>query len=104
MNERCPTCKRKMKRSSEANRRYWLLLHMAAQKLKPEGVQYSAETFHVYYKLRFLGGDDIKLPNGKVIVMPKSSADLDKTEFHDYVTQVEQDLNERGVYLDEIPA
>ena len=102
--QRCPTCNRTIRRSSEANRRYWLLLHRLAEKLKPEGVQYSPETYHVYYKLKFLGGDDVKLPNGKVIVMPKSSADLDKGEFHEYAEQVEQDANERGVYLDDLPA
>lgn len=102
--DRCPTCKRKVRRSNESNARYWLLLHRAAEKLRPEGVQYSAETFHLYYKLKFLGGDDVTLPSKKVIVIPKSSAELDKGEFHEYVFKVEGDLNERGVFLDEMPA
>ena len=102
MQERCPTCKRKIRRSSPANARYWLLLHRMAEQLKPGGIQYSAETYHVYYKLKFLGGDDVKLPNGKVIVMPKSSAELAKDEFHEYAEKVEHDANERGVYLDEL--
>ena len=104
MDDRCPTCGRKQKRSSEANRYYWLLLHALAEKLKPAGEHYSSETWHSYFKLKLIGGDDIKLPNGKVIVMPKSSAELDKVEFQDYVTQVEVFANERGVFLDELPA
>lgn len=102
--ERCPTCNRAMRRSSEANRRYWLILHMIAEQVKPGGAQYSAETWHTYWKLKLLGGDDIRMPNGKVIVAPKSSADLSVGEFIDYMTQVESWANERGVYLDEVPA
>ena len=104
MVDRCTKCGRRQKRSSEANRRYWLLLHLLADKLKPDGVQYSAETYHIYYKMKFLGADDVKLPNGKVIAVPKSSAELDKAEFHEYAFMVEQDANERGVFLDEVPA
>lgn len=104
MQDRCPSCNRKIRRSSEANRRYWLTIHAIADKVKPGGAQYSAETWHTYFKLKLLGGDDVKLPNGKVIVVPKSSADLDKGEFHDYAEQVELWMNERGVFLDELPA
>lgn len=101
--ERCPTCRRPVKRSSEANRRYWLLLHVIAEKIRPDGAQYSAETWHQWAKLRFLGGDDIRLPNGKVLVMPKSSAELDIGQFTDFMTQVEAWAVERGAYLDEMP-
>lgn len=104
MNDRCPTCRRKIRRSNEANRRYWLVLHTLADKVKPKEVHYSAETWHTYFKLKLLGGDDVRLPNGKVIVVPKSSAELDKSEFHAYAEQVELWMNERGVYLDEVPA
>ncbi len=62
------------------------------------------ETLHVYYKLRFLGGSEHALPNGKTVLLPKSTADLDTVEFGDYMTQVEADLNERDIFLDEVPA
>lgn len=104
MADRCPTCKRKIRRTNEANRRYWLLLHVIADKVKPEGQQYSPETWHTYFKLKLLGGDDVKLPNGKVIVVTKSSAELDTSEFHAYAEQVELWAGERGAYLDELPA
>ena len=102
MVDRCTKCGRRQKRSSEANRRYWLLLHTLASKLEPDGDEYSDETYHVYYKLKFLGADDVKMPNGKVIAVPKSTAELDKAEFHEYAFMVEHDANERGVYLDEM--
>lgn len=104
MDDRCPKCFRKFKRSNEANARYWLLLHVISEKVKPEGKEYSAETWHTYWKLKLLGGNDVTMPNGKVIVVPKSSADLDKGEFHDFACQVEAWANERGVYLDEMAA
>jgi hypothetical protein len=104
VNDRCPTCKRQIKRSNAANSRYWLVLNLASEKVKPNGVQYPPETWHHYYKLKFLGGNDVTLPSGKVIVVPKSSAELPKDEFHQYVTMVEHDVNENGAYLDEQPA
>lgn len=100
--DRCPTCHRRHKRSSEANRRYWALLHAIAAKIKPGGTGYSAETFHIYYKSKFLGCDDVTLPSGKVLTIPRSSADLDTAEFGDFVTQVEADAASRGVYLADI--
>lgn len=96
---RCPTCHRRIKRSNPANARYWLLLHELADKLRPGGQAYSAEAFHAYYKSRFLGCDDVKLPNGKTLTIPRSSADLDVAEFADYASKVEADAAERGVYL-----
>lgn len=98
--DRCPTCGRRNRRSNPANARYWLLLHLAAAKLKPGGQTYSAEQFHIYYKSRFLGADDFTLPNGKTIPIVKSSADLDVTEFAEYMQQVETDLAERNVFLE----
>ncbi len=101
--ERCPKCGQKRKRSTEANRYYWLLLHAIADKLKPAQQGYTAETWHHYFKLRLLGAKDVKLPNGKVVPVPLSSSDLDKTEFQDYVTQVEAWAAEHNVHLDDLP-
>jgi hypothetical protein len=78
------------------------LLGIAAAKIK-QGA-FSSETLHHYYKSRFLGCDDFNLPNGKTLVIPKSTADLDAAEFGDYMTKVEADLAERDIFLDELPA
>lgn len=56
---------------------YWSLLYLIAEKLRPGGVAYSAEQFHTYYKSRFLGCDDIPMPNGKTLTIPRSTASLD---------------------------
>ncbi len=98
---RCPTCGRKQKRSSDANARYWLLLHKIAATLKPDGKSYSPEQFHTYYKSRFLGCDDVPMPNGKTLTIPRSTAGMDSPDFARFQEQVEADAAERGVYLDE---
>lgn len=100
--DRCPTCNRVKKRSPEANRFYWMLIHAIAEKLKPQGQQYSAETWHTWAKMKFLGAEEIKLPNGKTFIKANSTAELDKGEFQDYVQQVEAWAAEHGVYLDEM--
>jgi len=91
---RCPTCQRKYKRSNPQNRLYWELLHMLAAR-----VNYPADTLHLYYRSRFLGADDVTLPNGKTLTIPRSTADLDVAEFGEYFDRVQADAAERGVFL-----
>lgn len=100
---RCPLCNRRYKRSSEANRRYWALLHAMSDELRPRGRQFSPDTWHVWAKSRFLGCTDYALPNGKTLTIPNSTAELDTADFHDYMTQVEAFANGLGVFLDDGP-
>lgn len=102
--DRCPGCGRRKTRSNPANAMYWSLLHLMAEKLRPGGIAYSAEQFHTYYKSRFLGCDDIQMPNGKTLTIPRSTANLDVAEFSDYFDAVQADAAERGVHLSELPA
>lgn len=91
-----------MRRSNEANRRYWLLVHTISERLRPQNVQHSPEVWHTYFKSRFLGCDDVRMPNGKTLTIPRSSAELDVSEFAEFMTQVEVWANEHDVYLDEM--
>lgn len=95
----CPTCGYKQKRSNPQNKRYWELLHLISENIRLENGTFSPESWHVYFKLRFIGGDDYKLPSGETIVRPRSSADLDKAHFNIYMNQVEVWAAEQGVYL-----
>lgn len=97
----CPTCGRKPKRSSEANRRYWAIINLLSEKVKPNGQQFSPESFHTYLKCRFLGMRELQMPSGQAITVPVSSADLDTSEFNDYMTQCEAWAAEMGVYLED---
>ena len=69
--------------------------------LPVKDVRFSPETWHEYFKTRFLGADDMRLPNGKVLTIPKSTSDLDRGEFAEYSTQVEAWAADHGVWLDE---
>ena len=99
---RCPTCHRLKKRSNPANARYWLLLHLVSEGIKPEGMQHSPEVWHTYFKQRFIGVDEYRLPNGKTLQIPKSSAELDTQEFNEYMQKVEEFAMSRNVYMDEM--
>lgn len=99
--KRCPTCGRREKRSSDANRRYWALLAKLSDGLRPDGRQFPPNAYHLYYKQKFMGCDDVEMPNGQVMTVPRSTADTDTPEFADYVTKVEADAAERGIYLED---
>jgi len=102
--DRCPTCKRRLRRSNPQNAMYWALLHEMAAELRPQGQAYSAEQWHTYAKSRWLGCDEMVLPNGKTLILPHSTASLDVAEFSEYVTKVEAFAAEHGVWLAELPA
>jgi hypothetical protein len=104
LEDRCPACGRRRRRSNNANALYWLLLHTAAEKLTPGGKQYSADSYHTLFKSKHLGCNDVDLPNGKTMLIPKSTADLDVAEFSEYFAKVEADLAEHGVFLADLPA
>jgi hypothetical protein len=96
----CPTCHREEKRSTEQNSRYWKLLSLLAEK-PVQGNKFGSELWHIYFKFKYIGADDFKLPNGKVINQAKSTADLDKVQFNNYMTEVEVWCNEHGIYLED---
>jgi len=97
---KCPTCGRNQTRSTEQNKRYWKILSLLAL-IEIKGIRYDSESWHEYFKFKFLGADDIKLPNGKVLVRVKSTTNLDVGEFAEYMTQVEVWCNDHNVYLEE---
>ena len=74
----------KAKRSNEANRYYWQLLHQVEEQAWIEGRQYSAEVWHEAAKRRFLGLVD--LPGGGS--MGISTTSLGTREFAEYVEKV----------------
>jgi hypothetical protein len=77
----------KRKRTSAQNRRYWGngVLAQVAEQAAPLGRLYDAETWHEFFKRRFIG--IIDLPDGSV--RGKSSADLTTEEFSAFCDQVE---------------
>lgn len=98
---RCPTCHRRYKRSSEANRRLWALYAAMSDKLNPKGAPCSPKAYHLWFKRHLLGATDVRLPDGTIESVPNSTADLDVDEFNDYMARVEAMAAEKGVWLDE---
>lgn len=98
--DRCPACGRKHIRSNEQNRFYWALIHAISEQIKPQGNEYSAEQFHLYFKGRFLGIEDIVLPNKRIFHQPISTTTLSVGEMVEYITQVEAWAVEHGVNYD----
>lgn len=96
---RCPTCKRRHKRTLPQNALYWELLGEISKRLKPQGQQFSDEVWHEYLKRRYLGADDVKLPNGKTAVIAKSTADCDVAEFGEYFDKVQAWAADHDVWL-----
>lgn len=73
------------KRSLQANRYYWQMLHQIETEAWVEGRQYGAETWHELAKRKFIGCLD--MPGGGLMAM--STTDLSTKEFAEYVTKVE---------------
>lgn len=96
---RCPTCNRPHKRTHPQNARLWLLYHALADGLRPGGASYSAETWHRYCASKFLGCDEIALPNRKTLLIPRSTSALDVAEFNEYMEKVEAFAAEHDVWL-----
>ena len=97
---KCPACW-KDKRSSDANRRYWSLVNLVSENVKPNKQQFSQPAWHEYFKSRFLGMKEINLPSGQNILIPTSSAELDIAAFSEFMSRVEAWAAEHGVWLDE---
>lgn len=87
------------RRSVEQNSRYWAILRDIAEQCKPQGVAYSSETWHKYFAAKWIGVDEIKLPNGRTITEPKSTTKLKVDEFNEYMTRIEAWAVEHGVIL-----
>ena len=98
--DRCPKCGRRKKRSTDANRRYWALLSEIANDIRPRDQSYSSDTWHRYFCQRFLGADEVRVPNEKTLIVPHGSSDLDVQEFNDFMMQVEEFAGRHGVYLE----
>jgi hypothetical protein len=94
-----------MRRSNEANARYWALLHEISEKVKVNNKQqryYPVNVWHEYFKSRFIGCDEMMLPNRHSLILPISTTTLDKAQFGNYMTQVEAWAAERGIYLEDL--
>ena len=87
LGDRCPTCGRRMNRTPEQNKRYFALIGLLIEKGALKGLNYSKEDWHDMLKMKFLGADEVELPNKKVITRIHDSHNLDTTEFGEFLDQ-----------------
>lgn len=101
MIDRCPTCGRRHKRSTQANARYWALVALCIPFVY-NGRRWSKREWHEYFKDLYLEPVVITLPDGRRKVVDPESSDLDTPEFNDFMTKVEIWCGEHNLYLEEM--
>ena len=87
-------------RTSAQNKRYWAILgEIAATPV--QGRRFEPESWHEYFKGRFIGKEEVKLPNGETFNRPISTTTLDVVQFGEYMTQIEAWAAGHGILFGE---
>lgn len=68
---------------------------------KVNGVIYAKEEWHEYLRGRFLGSEELELPNGKTVTRTLDTHNLPVNKFNDYMHEVEAWAIDHGVHLDD---
>jgi len=76
-------------RSTIQNRRYWALLREISEGARPNDKQYGSDTWHEFFKAKYIGTEEIELPDRRRIERPISTTALSVSEFAEYMTRVE---------------
>jgi hypothetical protein len=86
----------KAKRSTEQNRLLWATLNQIAEGAWLGGRQFSADSWHEFYKRKFIGCEE--LPDGSQVGI--STTTLSVGEFSDYIERIRQHAaTELGIEL-----
>jgi len=86
------------RRSVEQNRRYWALLsEIAAHEV--QGQRFMTDSWHEFFKGKFIGKEEVKLPWGELYNRPISTTTLDVGQFSEYMTQIEAWAAQHGIVL-----
>lgn len=86
-------------RSLKANARYWILVTLISDHVRPQGQVYEKDIWHHWLKRRFMKPAEYTLPSGKVVQEWPSTSDMPHEDFLAYMTQVEAWAAERGVIM-----
>ena len=99
---KCPTCGQRKRRSLPQNSRLHSLFMLLQDSVKAKDGQFhSALWWKTMTKAEWLGFTEFRKPDGNVIQVLRSTADLDVNELNDFMTKVEAFAASRGVYLDD---
>ena len=103
MNDRCPTCGQRKKRTLPQNARlHALFAQLAANVTANDGLYHPALWWKTMCKAEWLGFDEFRKPDGSVIQVLRSTADCDVEELTNFMNEVERYAAKRGVYLDDV--
>ena len=80
--------KEKTKRSIEQNRSMWACLGEIASQVRIDGQVHKPETWHEFYKARFLPCETAWIC-GQLVSVPESTTGLSVRDFAQYMTQIE---------------
>ena len=77
------------KRSLDQNKRLHAMLNEISQSAYLNGRRYEMEAWKEFYRSRFIGTEEIELPDGRRIERGISTTTLNKQEFADFLTAIE---------------
>jgi hypothetical protein len=77
------------KRSTEQNKRLHAMLNEISQNAYLNGRRYEMEAWKEFYRSRYIGTEEIELPDGRRIERGISTTTLNKQEFADFLTAIE---------------
>ena len=98
---KCQTCGQRKKRSLPQNARLHSIFMLLQDSVKAKDCEYhSAMWWKTCCKHQWLGYREFRLPDGNVIQVLRSTADLDVEELNEFMTKVEAFAASRGVYLE----
>ncbi len=94
------------RRTSESNRYYWgVVLRDISEQAWVEGRQYDKDTWHEYFADLYGVKAEKQLPDGRLILVRKSTSDYTIGEFSEYLTKVQAHAaNDFGVTFDGVHA
>ncbi|MNM55833.1 NinB protein [compost metagenome] len=90
------------RRTNESNRYYWgVVLRDIAEQAWVDGRQYDKDTWHEYFADLYGVKTEKQLPDGRLLLVRKSTSDYSVGEFSDYLTLVQAHAaNDFGVSFD----
>lgn len=79
----------KSARTIEQNKRLWKIYNELSMGVWVDGKQFGADVWHEYFKRRFLGCDDLILPDGTQSTITHSTTKLNTQEMAEYQNQIQ---------------
>lgn len=82
--------KKRSKRSWLQNRYYWgVCVSMIQERFKELGTDCSKEDVHCFLRSKFLYKELVNEKDGEIMQIPRSTTDLNKSEFSEYIGKIQ---------------